>query len=64
MLLKEQNVCSKIQSKEDLENLRKCLKRTHMLKDLFDIAFDADLLGRSRILALVSSADLIEKALG
>ena len=48
--------------KRRLHDLARRPKQTRMLKDLYNMAFDADLLGRSRILSSEGSAELIERA--
>lgn len=50
--------------KRRLQDLTKLPEKTSMLKDVFNMAFDADLLGRSRITSSESSSELIEQALG
>ena len=50
--------------KRRLHNLARRPKQTQILKDVYNMAFDADLLGRSRILSSEGSAELIEQALG
>lgn len=50
--------------KERLKDLVKVPAKTSILEDIFNMAFDADLFGRSRILDSKSSPELIEQALG
>lgn len=50
--------------KRRVKDLANMPERRAMLKNVFNMAFDADLFGRSRILPLKSGADLIEQALG
>ena len=50
--------------KRRLKDLAKMPEKTTMLKEVFDMAIDADLFGRSRILCSNSTSDLIEQALG
>ena len=50
--------------KRRLQNLARRPEQAQILKDVYNMAFDADLLGRSRILSSNDSAVLIEQALG
>ena len=50
--------------KRRLHDLASRPRQTQILKDVYNMAFDADLFGRSRILSSESSAELIEQALG
>jgi hypothetical protein len=49
--------------KRRVRDLAKIPENKAMLKDLFDMAFDADLFGRSRMLSLETGSALIEQAL-
>ena len=50
--------------KRRLHELARRPRQTQILKDVYNMAFDADLFGWSRILSSESSAELIEQALG
>ena len=50
--------------KRRLHDLARRPRQTQILKDVYNMAFDPDLFGRSRILSSESSAELIEQALG
>lgn len=50
--------------KRRLEDLAKMPEKHIMMNDVFNMAFDADPFGRSRILCSNSSSELIEQALG
>ena len=50
--------------KRRLHNLARRPKQTRIIKDVYNIAFNTDPLGRSQILSLEGSVELIERALG
>lgn len=50
--------------KRRLQDLAQMPEKSSMMDDVFNMALDADLFGRSRILCSKSSAELIEQALG